>query len=73
MVQYQLKLEYEDGNASVIEDVEEFVTGFRYLYVRTVDGGTLSFERDGLKKVYRRTNKDLDWVSVHLKKSRWVE
>jgi|WetSurSiteA1Bulk_404760.scaffolds.fasta_scaffold00135_11 hypothetical protein len=70
MIKYQLRLTYKNGSSDILEDVEEFVTGFRYLYVRS-GSLTTSFYRKDLVGVDRRTNAKVDWIPVHLKKSKW--
>jgi hypothetical protein len=67
-IRYQLWLKFHDGTDVVIEDVEEFEPGFRYLFVRSYDGGLQSFKRDTLASVSRRTSPDRDWIPVLMRK-----
>lgn len=64
---FQLRIEWSDGGPPVIFDgVEEFVSGFKYLYVRA-GSQTLSFHRDRIGSVTRKMTPSSDWTPVNLR------
>ena len=71
MTFYELKVDYKNGSNIQISKVEEFVAGYKYLFVRVSDGCTHSFDRAVIREVYRRSSGASDsWIPVALKKSR---
>ena len=70
MTLYELKVDYKNGGHIKVPQVEEFVAGYKYLYVRT-SASTLSFDREDIREVYRRSNGvNNQWIPVVMKKSR---
>jgi hypothetical protein len=68
IVHYEMRLEFRDGTESIINDVEEYEPGFRYLFVRCYSGTTLSFDRMDLWQAWRRTSPDRNWIPIALRK-----
>ena len=64
---YELRISYSDGTTKNISDVEEFVAGFEYLFVRTYTK-TLSLARRGMVRVERRVDNENAWFPVRMKK-----
>lgn len=64
---YEIRVTYKNGLSAVVENVEEFVGGYRYFYVRTPEK-TLSFERATLHEVARRVHGGDAWLPVLLRK-----
>ena len=73
MAKYKLRITSLDGISTEIDSVEEFVSGYRYLYVRTRNT-TMSFERDYIESVARwgwdSKNNTTSWIPVLLRKPR---
>lgn len=51
----------------IVENIEEYVTGFSYMYYRLIDGTTQSFDRQNILSAHRRLPTG-EWRQVHLKK-----
>lgn len=64
---FEMKIELIDGKDLTMEEVEEYVSGFKYLYIRCVDK-TLSFRREDIKSVTRRPSGTTYWSEVVLRK-----
>jgi len=64
---FEMKIELIDGKTINMEEVEEYVSGFKYLYIRCVDK-TLSFRREDVKTVTRRPSGTTYWSDVSLRK-----
>ena len=64
---FEMKIELIDGKAITMEEVEEYVSGFKYLYIRCVEK-TLSFRREDIKTVTRRPTGTSYWSDVSLRK-----
>jgi hypothetical protein len=56
-----------ETNEMVIQDIEEYVCGFSYFYVRYTDGKTTSFDRRNIIKALRKLPTG-DFRQIHLKK-----
>jgi len=56
-----------DSTEMVVEDIEEYVCGFSYFYVRHVDGSTTSFNRRNIKRAMRKLPTG-EYKQIHLKK-----
>lgn len=63
---FGLRVDLTDGSTMLLDRVEEYVSGFKYLYVRCVNR-TLSFDRDAVASVWRRMADDHDWAGVNLR------
>lgn len=64
---FQLRVQLVGSDTpSVFDGVEEFVSGFKYLYVRT-GNQTLSFHRDTVASVQRKMLVDGDWLPVSMR------
>lgn len=64
---FQLKILLSGSEKpTVFDGVEEFVSGFKYLYVRT-GNQTLSFHRDTVASVHRRMVLEGDWLPVNMR------
>lgn len=50
-----------------INDIEEYVCGFSYFYVRFISGDTQSFDRRSINKAMRRLPTG-DFRQIHMKK-----
>lgn len=67
-----VKLETRGGEI-LIEDIEEYVCGFQYFYVRHRSSGeTLSFNRDNIVAVSRRLPGG-EFRPIHMKKPKVYE
>lgn len=67
---YKLKVESTAGSITV-SDVEEFVVGYKYLFIRTAakggnQGETMSLRRDAISKI-RRCSDGRTWRDVLMK------
>ena len=51
----------------MIQDIEEYVCGFSYFYVRFLNGETTSFDRDNIVKAMRKLPTG-DFRQIHMKK-----
>lgn len=56
-----------EGSEMVIENIEEYVCGFSYFYVRYVDGTCASFDRRNIRRAMRKLPTG-DFRPIHLKK-----
>lgn len=56
-----------DASELIIENIEEYVCGFSYFYVREMNGSTLSFDRRSIKKAERKLPTG-EFRQIHLKK-----
>lgn len=63
--QIRLKL-VGDKDSTVLNGVEEFVSGFKYLYVRA-GSSTLSYHRDSIESVHRKMVNSGEWLPVSLR------
>jgi hypothetical protein len=61
-----VKLDTLSGEV-VISNIEEYVCGFAYFYVRHTDGSTYSFDREDILGAYRKLPTG-DFRAIHLKK-----
>lgn len=67
-----VKLETRGGDI-LIEDIEEYVCGFQFFYVRhRSTGETVSFNRDNILAVYRRLPAG-EFRPIHMKKPKSYE
>ena len=64
---FEMKIDLIDGKDFFMEGVEEYVSGFKYLYIRCVDK-TLSFRREDIKSVTRRPSGTSYWAKVTLRR-----
>lgn len=56
-----------EASEMVIEDIEEYVCGFSYFYIRDIDGRTYSFDRRSIKRAMRKLPTG-EFRQIHLKK-----
>lgn len=64
---FQLRIQLIGSDTvTVFDGVEEFVSGFKYLYVRA-GNQTLSFHRDTVASVHRKMLLEGDWLPVHMR------
>ena len=63
-----VKLETHAGEI-IIDDIEEYVCGFAFFYVRLNDGSTTSFDRDNILAAYRRLPAG-EYRQIHMKKAK---
>ena len=70
MIIYQIRVEYKNGSAAEVLDVEEFVAGYKYMYLRT-KSSTLSFNRSDISNISRRVNGEEDWIPILMKKPKY--
>lgn len=61
-----VKLITDSGEIS-IDDIEEYVCGFSFFYVRFVNGTTQSFDRKSIHKAMRKLPTG-DFRQIHMKK-----
>jgi len=61
-----------DNKLFEIKEVDEYVSGFKYFYIRFVDGRVITIDRDIIKKVLR-TGSDNKDKEVFLKKIKYKE
>lgn len=56
----------------IVENIDEYVCGFSYIYIRDLDGITQSFTRQNILSAYRRLPTG-DFRQIHLKKPKIYE
>lgn len=63
-----VKLDTPSGEV-IISNIEEYVCGFAYFYVRHTDGRTSSFDREDILSASRKLPTG-DFRAIHLKKAK---
>lgn len=48
-----LKIIMQGGKIVILNNIDEFTSGYQYLYVRHTDGRTASFNREEVREVFR--------------------
>ena len=66
-----VKLETQAGEM-IINDIDEYVCGFAFFYVRLNDGSTTSFDRDNILAAYRKLPAG-EYRQIHMKKPKVYE
>lgn len=68
---FELRVELNDGKILNFSGVEEYVSGFKYLYIRTREK-TVSFRRDDLSRAERRPQGGSYWSAVPMRNPKRV-
>jgi len=63
-----LKLDVTNLGETLISDISEYVFGFEYLFIKKLNGETLSIDRDSITAAYRKY-KDR-WIAINMRTSK---
>ncbi len=69
---FEILVEFADGRSRTYSDVEEYVIGFKYIYIRLPDR-TLSYARDQVATLSRRPTGGTFWSQIRMRGPRGSE